>query len=153
MFDEIRCDAPLPDGQAAKGVWFQSKSFPDCCMRRYTITLEGRLMDSVGNDLEPEGYLTFYTDSHNPDADNGARHWREYRARFRDGQLQYIERVTPDQPERRYHGLASFRWFDSPGYMFGDPDEAAHGNHDGLDRASSHTAAGVHIIRRVTRTR
>lgn len=132
MFDEIRCDVPLPDGYAAKGVWFQSKSFPDCCMRRYTITLEGRLMDSLGNDLEPEGYLTFYTsDSNNQDAgNNGTRQWHEYRARFRDGQLQYIERVKRDEPECRYHGLASFRWFDSPSGMFGDPNEAAHGNPD-----------------------
>ncbi len=32
MFDEIRCEAPLPDGPAPAEVWFQTKSFPDPCM-------------------------------------------------------------------------------------------------------------------------
>lgn len=47
MFDEIRCDAPLPDGHDAAGDWFQSKSFPDCCMCRYRITEGGRLIGPV----------------------------------------------------------------------------------------------------------
>jgi hypothetical protein len=38
MFDEIRCEAPLPDGGDNAGIWFQTKSFPDTFMQRYTIT-------------------------------------------------------------------------------------------------------------------
>jgi hypothetical protein len=30
-------------------------------MCRYRITGAGRLIDSAGNDLEPDGYITFYT--------------------------------------------------------------------------------------------
>ncbi len=119
MFDEIRCEAPLPDGAAPAEVWFQTKSFPDPCMCRYTITRDGRLIDSRGNDLEPEGYVIFYTLD---EPASGDRQWREYRARFVAGRLKRIVRVADDAPGDRYYGLASFRWHDSPSFMFGDPD-------------------------------
>lgn len=130
MFDEIRCQAPLPDGFEALDIWFQSKSFPDCCMCRYTITAAGRLIDSLGNDLEPEGYLNFYTTDpveFERESGGGPSHWREYRARFIDGQLDHIVRVTENTGERRHYGLASFRWFNSPSYLFGDPGEPEDG--------------------------
>ncbi|HET6492005.1 MAG TPA: hypothetical protein VFG44_03440 [Burkholderiales bacterium] len=130
MFDEIRCDAPLPDGYDASGVWFKSKSFPDCCLCRYTITKAGRLVDSAGNDLEPEGYLNFYTiDPPFADATESDRQsrWREYRARFVAGQLQAIVVVSENDPDYRYYGLASFRWFNSPSFMFGDPGASDQG--------------------------
>lgn len=134
MFDEIRCDAPLPDGHDAAGVWFQSKSFPDCGLCRYVITRAGRLLDARNNDLEPEGYLTFYTSDPLP-SDAGASErqscWREYRARFVAGQLQGIERVSQGDRGDRYHGLASFRWFDTPGFLFGDPDDPDAANRTG----------------------
>lgn len=122
MFDEIRCDAPLPDGYDADGVWFQSKSFPDCGLCRYAITKAGRLLDAANNDLEPEGYLNFYTNDP-PQDDSGGRAslWREYRAHFVAGQLRSIVRVADDEPASRYYGLASFRWFNTPSFMFGDP--------------------------------
>lgn len=132
MFDEIRCDAPLPDGYDADGIWFQSKSFPDCCLCRYVITQGGRLLDAANNDLEPEGYLNFYTtDSPQGDAAYSDALWREYRAHFAVGRLQSIVRVAKNEPEARYHGLASFRWFNTPSFMFGDPfagDESAAGS-------------------------
>lgn len=115
LFDEIRCEVPLPDSWNPGEAWFQTKSFPDPCVRRYTITRSGRLIDSVGNDLAPEGYVTFYSD------DREGR-WHEYRARFREGGLAEVV-VAGDPGERRFFGLASFRWFDAPSFMFGDPDD------------------------------
>ncbi len=61
MFDEIRCEVPLPDGGRVADVQFQTKTFPCPCMQRYVITQAGRLVDSLGNDLEPDGYITFYS--------------------------------------------------------------------------------------------
>jgi hypothetical protein len=60
MFDEVYCYATLPDGRDPRGTCFQTKSFPDPCMCRYRTTSAGRLIDSAGNDLEPDGYITFY---------------------------------------------------------------------------------------------
>src|SRR5271169_1921478 len=44
-----------------RGRCFQTKSLPDPCMCRYRITSAGRLIDPAGNDLEPDGYINFYT--------------------------------------------------------------------------------------------
>jgi hypothetical protein len=88
MFDEVYCYAALPDGRDPRGTCFQTKSIPDPCMCRYRITSAGRLIDSAGNDLEPDGYITFYTIDRE-DGDNEAREripgLREYRARFSSG--------------------------------------------------------------------
>jgi hypothetical protein len=95
-------------------------------MCRYRITSAGRLIDSANNDLEPDGYITFYTvdrdygDSQAPGRIPGLR---EYRARFLSGQLQNIVRVNEDSPDRVRYGLASFRWFHTPSFLFGDSDE------------------------------
>ncbi|MGC2032656.1 MAG: hypothetical protein WA642_21750 [Steroidobacteraceae bacterium] len=126
MYDEIYCHAELPDGRDPRGMCFQTKSFPDPFMCRYRITSAGRLIDSAGNDLEPDGYITFYTldrdvgDSKTPGRIPGLR---EYRARFLSGQLQSIARVDQDRAGRVRYGLASFRWFDTPSFLFGDSDE------------------------------
>lgn len=40
MFDDVRCDVPLPDGHTGQS--FQSKDF-ECEMSKYTITKDGRL--------------------------------------------------------------------------------------------------------------
>jgi len=119
MFDEIRCEATLPDRPEPDEAWFQTKSFPDPFMCRYTITRDGRLIDAGGNDLEPEGYLVFYTSDDNS---SGDRQWREYRARFVSGKLAGIERVADPDCSDRYYGLASFRWFAARSFMFGDPE-------------------------------
>lgn len=43
MFDELRCEYPLPDAVVQDEV-FQTKSF-DCVLARYTITADGRLIE------------------------------------------------------------------------------------------------------------
>jgi hypothetical protein len=116
MYDEIQCDAPLPDGYAGTNAQFQTKSFPDPAMQRYKITSTGRLIDALGNDLEPDGYIAFYT----TDQDST---WREYRARFLSGQLLEIVRVGEATNDQVRYGLASYRWFDAPSFMFGDDPE------------------------------
>jgi hypothetical protein len=126
MYDEIYCHAELPDGRDPRGTCFQTKSFPDPCMCRYRITSAGRVIDSANNDLEPDGYITFYTvDREDGDREvRGRISWlREYRARFSSGQLQNIVRVNEDSADRVRYGLASFRWFHSPSFLFGDSDE------------------------------
>ena len=77
---------------------------------RYRITSAGRLIDSAGNDLEPDGYIMFYTlDRENGDneAQGKTSRLREYRARFLSGQLQNIVRVDEDGADRVRYGLAS----------------------------------------------
>jgi len=126
MYDEVYCDAALPDGRDSRGRCFQTKSIPDPCMYRYRITSAGRLIDSAGNDLEPAGYITFYTidrqdaDGYAPASIPGLR---EYRARFLAGQLQDIVRIDDSGADRVRYGLASYRWFETPSFMFGDPDK------------------------------
>jgi hypothetical protein len=60
MFDEIHCDAALPDDACEAGTCFQTKSLPDPCMCRYRITASGRSSIQMVIDLEPSGYITFY---------------------------------------------------------------------------------------------
>jgi hypothetical protein len=128
MFDEVYCDAALPDGRDARGKCFQTKSFPDPCMCRYRITSAGRLIDSAQHDLEPDGYIMFYM-LDQEDGDNEApgknSKLREYRARFLSGQLQNIVRVDEDGDDGVRYGLASFRWFEPHSFLFSDPDEVS----------------------------
>jgi hypothetical protein len=46
-----------------------------------------------------------------------------YRARFLSGLLQNIVRVNEDNADRVRYGLASFRWFHAPSFLFDDSDE------------------------------
>ena len=87
----------------------------------------GRLIDSANNDLEPDGYITFYTVDPDGANDSAGRipGLREYRARFLSGQLQNIVRVDEVSEDRVRYGLASFRWFHTPSFLFGDSDEEA----------------------------
>jgi len=127
MYDEVYCYALLPDGRDPRGTCFQTKSLPDPCMCRYRITSAGRLIDSANNDLEPDEYITFYTIDPDDDGNNGVPGripgLREYRARFLSGQLQNIVRVDDDSADRVRYGLASFRWFHTPSFLFGDSDQ------------------------------
>jgi hypothetical protein len=125
MYDELYCYAELPDGLDPRGTCFQTKSFPDPCMCRYRITSVGRLIDSANNDLEPDGYITFYTVDRDDGSDSPGRipGLREYRARFLSGLLQNIVRVNEDNADRVRYGLASFRWFHAPSFLFDDSDE------------------------------
>jgi hypothetical protein len=133
MFDEVYCDAALPDGRDPRGTCFQTKSLPDPLMCRYRITGAGRLIDSAGNDLEPDGYITFCTldrESDDVKAAGATSKLREYRARFLSGQLQNIVRVEEDGVDRVRYGLASFRWFEPRSFLFGDPDEESDSSKD-----------------------
>jgi uncharacterized protein YnzC (UPF0291/DUF896 family) len=135
MFDEVYCFAALPDGRDPRGTCFQTKSFPDPCMCRYRITSTGRLIDSAGNDLEPDGYITFYiADRENEDSEAPARtsKLREYRARFLSAQLQNITPVDEDGDDGICYGLASFRWFKPRSFLFGDPDEESDTSKDDM---------------------
>ncbi|HTQ35926.1 MAG TPA: hypothetical protein VMH77_02720 [Steroidobacteraceae bacterium] len=73
----------------------------------------GRLVDVNGNDLEPDGYITFCTSD--PDST-----WREYRARFLSGQLSEIVRANRGADDRVRYGLASYRWFSASSFLFDD---------------------------------
>jgi hypothetical protein len=128
MYDEIYCHASLPDRDDPPGTCFQTKSFPDPCLFRYRITSEGRLIDSAGNDLEPDGYIAFYTTNRDPrdgESLEGILSLREYRARFSSGQIRNIVRVKEDDADRAHYrcGLASFRWFAKRSFLFGDSSE------------------------------
>jgi hypothetical protein len=125
MYDEIQCEAELPDADQGEGVIFQTKSFPDACLQRYVITTAGRLIDLLKNDLEPDGYVTFYTTAATSEGKASLKdRWREYRAHFSKGQLLKITRVGADKTPGTHYGLASFRWFDTPSFAFGSLNNA-----------------------------
>jgi hypothetical protein len=133
MYDEIQCEAELPDADQGEGVIFQTKSFPDACLQRYVITKAGRLNDPLKNDLEPDGYVTFYTTANTSESKASLKdRLREYRAHFSKGQLWKITRVGPDEAPGTHYGLASFRWFDTPSFAFGSPNSA-----EEMDKAAS----------------
>ena len=123
MFDEIRCDADLPDDDCEAGECFQTKTFPAPCMCRYRITASGRFVDSDGNDLEPTGYITFYAYPKDREPGDRSLELVEYRAKLLDGNLQGIVRVRSAERCDFHYGLASFRWFRSRSFMFGDSRE------------------------------
>jgi hypothetical protein len=124
MFDEIRCEVALPDRLSPEETIFQTKTFPEPCLQRYVITKAGRLIDHAGNDLEPDGYIEFYTSepSSNPGAGKDQSVWREYRARFLVGQLQEIVSVK-ERPKFTHYGLAHVRWFNTPSFGFNAADD------------------------------
>lgn len=63
MFDELRCEYPLPDGwQPAR--LFQTKDTPDQWMATYVLRADGTLWRERPAPVEPVAYhgaLTFYT--------------------------------------------------------------------------------------------
>jgi hypothetical protein len=120
MFDEIQCEVALPDDACEAGACFQTKSFPDPCMCRYRITPSGRLVDSDGNDLEPSGYITFYGYPKDRSPVDNSFELVEYRAKFSDGNLDSIIRAHSAERHEVRYGLASFRWFQSRSFLFGD---------------------------------
>jgi hypothetical protein len=112
MYDNIRCEYPLPDGYEDRGE-FQSKSL-DCSMATYLITKEGKLVQehagSWGEERGPEGELNF-TGSvgfYDSNLERGGQDWvltgdglpyawREYTALFQEGKLLSLTGgVVPD---------------------------------------------------------
>ena len=96
MYDEIKCDMPLPDGYNSPGT-FQTKNL-DNTLSSYRITLEGRLVqDTEGwfenqrletpRDLHHHGTVHFYhLEDTTEQPDNWTRWtWHEYDAKFTDG--------------------------------------------------------------------
>jgi hypothetical protein len=110
FYDEVFCDAEMPDTDAPPGACFRTRSFPGPLLFQYRITKDGRLVDALGRDLECDGFLGFYYF-----LDPSAQDLRvaEYRAHFCDGQLKNIVRVDEeaDAADKRVYGLASFRLF------------------------------------------
>ena len=93
MFDDIKCDYPLPDDPP--GIWFQTKSM-DKQLEAYEIRRDGTLWAlyrrSEPHRLRFTGIINFYGDQHNDYYDE--KHepqtdlvWYEYDARFRRGRL------------------------------------------------------------------
>ena len=76
MFDEIRCNNPLPDGFVGKD--FQTQDFK-CVLDSYTIAENGVLTGPDGA-VYLHGWLNFYTST----KEGG---WHEYNAKFTDGQM------------------------------------------------------------------
>lgn len=62
MFDDIRCEYPLPGNPPKWAVDFQTKDL-ECMLMQYTITVDGRLREGTeGNYLEDfTGTVNFYT--------------------------------------------------------------------------------------------
>jgi hypothetical protein len=96
MFDEIKCEYPLPDPEVQDHV-FQTKDFENL-MERYTITKEGRLIFNQTTDLNFHGILNFYTytgDLNDTTIDSDYR-WYGYNCKFTDGIVVSIERADVD---------------------------------------------------------
>ena len=105
VFDYLKCEYPLPDPHM-QDCEFQTKDTPEQFLYHYTITAKGRLvfhdvrLEEVPGEDWPHvrqvplgdvdigfhGDISFYT------CDEKGKNWREYRARFTDGQLQEIVR-------------------------------------------------------------
>jgi len=93
MFDDLRCELPLPDGWEGTGL--QTKDL-GCTMSLVTITKAGRLVGQnrewwweahkPERDLDFHGDLLFYGhEGSSPQATDWL--WHEYIARFSEGQL------------------------------------------------------------------
>lgn len=102
MYDYVHVEVPLPDGTPmdGRGAYFQTKDFPAPNLEHYTITKTGRLhktisygpgRESLPQDMNFHGILTFYTMLNGP---NEPTDWREFNAKFTDGQL--VEIIKAD---------------------------------------------------------
>lgn len=111
MFDYIRCEYPLPGNAPAyaQDAAFQSKDM-ECFLNQYTISLDGRLLDSAGNEYEPgfTGVVNFYASNIIASGPgiytrNGEDAYHlEYTATFVDGRLSEIKEIE-NRTERAAH--------------------------------------------------
>ena len=60
FYDELYCEAELPDTDVPPGACFRTRAFPGPLIFQYRITKDGRLLDALGRDLECDGFLEFY---------------------------------------------------------------------------------------------
>lgn len=94
MFDELKCEAPLPD-DAVQEKTFQTKSL-NCVLDRYTITQDGRLiLHKVRYEVVPEEERKYY----------GTPEWDEKPFVRIFGMLRSI---PVGDVEIRYHGDITF---------------------------------------------
>ncbi len=89
MFDDLLCEAPLPETPAPPNVaLFQTKSLPDPRMRTFIIKRDGRLVhlmdDGEKIEIEHHGDIYFH------ELDSETNEWWEYVARFTEGRLSRI---------------------------------------------------------------
>lgn len=99
MFDELRCEYPLPDGFSALGVWFQSKDTPEQDFERYILRATGELVVAeTGAHIPFHGTLTFYTTNISGSGPQGVitsddtpPYWAEYCALYDHGRLLTLE--------------------------------------------------------------
>jgi len=103
LFDEIRWDAPLPEGHPPDSRLFQTKSL-DPCMDYYVVTPEGRLL-LVGSGFEDGADLADREISQGIDVEFhgdmrllSAEGYREYLARFTHGTLEWIRPLADGEP-------------------------------------------------------
>ena len=98
MFDNVKCEVPLPDGWNA--INLQTKHF-GCELDLYTITSDGRLTRRYvsGSKDVPEAYSECDMNFHGIFRFYGTdreKKWHEYAAKFTDGQLVKIEVVDDE---------------------------------------------------------
>lgn len=92
MYDNVKCERPLPGPLHPKySEWLQSKDM-HCEMDTYTITADGRLVGPHGWLPEYHGVLNFYTYEGGGEPGTFGM-WFEYEAKFTDGNLQGIKCV------------------------------------------------------------
>jgi hypothetical protein len=98
MFDDVRCELPLPGPIKPKRLSFQTKDL-DCALDLFTIKADGTLMRSGGCTDDSEyaypfhGMLTFYTYEGGGRKEDGDGMWFEYEAKFTDGKCVGLECV------------------------------------------------------------
>jgi len=99
MFDELRCEYPLPDGFDPHGERFQTKDTPEQYLDLYVLTSEGTLRHEASGACIPyHGALTFYATNITGAGPKGVitkddtpPWWAEYVALFDHGQLLKLE--------------------------------------------------------------
>lgn len=103
LFDDVTCDAVLPETPVPPTGGFQTKSLPEPYMDKYVITSGGLLFqvwpDGQKERIHHHGDIQFYTGAKSGEG------WWEYKARFTEGKLSRIELVeyqspTPLTPEK-----------------------------------------------------
>ena len=99
LFDELRCEYPLPDGFVPGDVWFQTEDTPEPYLMQYVLTAEGVLQRADTGMVEAfHGALQFYTTNligSSPwgccTRDDAPPWWAEYCALFDHGTLLKLE--------------------------------------------------------------
>lgn len=110
LFDEIRCDYPLPDGWQPGTRVFQSQDTPAQYLVRYVLQADGSLIqEDTGETVPLHGALTFYTGNvcgTGPEGyitdDDQDPWWAEYTALYDHGTLLKLE--GSKQPDTTLRG-------------------------------------------------